>query len=139
MDIQTAIRLVDNLRIMPFWDLSASDHSHRFEGAICLKVTYPSYETSREMWAEGYPEPNRPYASFPIVVRDLDDIGLYRAIVAIITEIQEHETREFLRVNPTGWAPFHPHQIDGMKRWRDGSAEWADSVQLRGDLHFGLS
>lgn len=139
MEVRTAIELVNNLRIMPFWDLTATDHTNRFEGAICLKVEYPSYETSREMYREGYPEQNRPYASFPIVVRDLDDIGLYRAIVAIIGEIQEHETREFLRVNPTGWAPFHPHQIDGMRRWEKGSDEWRDTIQLRGDLHFGLS
>lgn len=139
MDIQSAIDLVNELTIMPGWELEATDHSKRFEGAICLKVTYPSYETSREMAKEGYPEANRPYASFPIVVRDLDNVGLYRAIVAVIMEIYEHEVREFLRIKPTLWAPFHPHQIDGMRRWDQGSKEYDASVHLRADLQFGLS
>jgi hypothetical protein len=141
MDVRTAMELINsgNIRLMPYWDIEATDHTNRFEGAVCVKVTYPSYETSREMARSGYPEQNRPYASFPIVVRDLDDIGLYRALVKIITEIQEHETREFLRIGPTYWAPFHPHQIDGMRRWDEGSAEVNDSFQLRGDLRFGLS
>ena len=139
MDVQSAIKLIGQIKIMPFWDLEAEDHTHRFEGAICLKVTYPSYETSREMFALGYPEANRPYAKFPIIVRDLDDIGLYRAITAILVEIYEHEVREFLRISPTGWAPFHPHQIDGMRRWESGTIAWKDSIQLRGDLQFGLS
>ncbi len=139
MDIASATQLVDNLVFFPGWEFKASDHSKRFEGTISVRVEYPSCETSRERAAEGYPETNKPYVNVPIVVRDLDDIGLYRALIAVAMEIAEHEFREALRVKPTLWAPFHPHQIDGMRRWQEGSAQMDASTHLRGDLQFGLA
>jgi hypothetical protein len=140
MDVTTAIRLVENLVFFPGWELTATDHSDRFEDTICVQVTYPSYETNRPEAERGYDVANRPYARFPIVVRDLDDVGLYRAISRILVEdIWSHEVREALRVKPTFWAPFHPHQIDGMRRWEDGSAQLDASVHLRDDLQFGIA
>lgn len=135
MDIQSAIALVEQVVYKPGWQFTATDHTKRFEGTICLRVDYVAQETSREMAAEGYPQNNAPYASFPIIVRDLDTVGLYGEILKIILEIEEHEAREFLRIKPTFWAPFHPHQIDGMKRW----AQQETITNVRPDLQFGLS
>lgn len=121
----------------PGWSFTATDHSKRFEGSICLRVEYPARETSRDDAFEGYPNENRPYATFPIVVRDLDDSGLYYAILKVIMSIEEHEAREFLRIRPTGWAPFHPHAIDGMRRWREACN--CPAEQLESDLQFGIA
>lgn len=138
MLIQTALDLVGQLIYRPGWEFTATDHSSRFEGSICVRVDYPAQETSRTMALKGYPESyglnNRPYALFPIVVRDLDNIGLYAAILQAIAQIDIHEAREYLRIHPTGWAPFHPHQIDGMRRWAE-----RHNADVIADLQFGIA
>lgn len=139
MQIESAIRLVDGVIFWPGWEFEATDHTKRFEGTICVKVTYPARETSRERALEGYPEENRPYASFPLIVRDLDDAGLYRALMWAVGKIREHEDREALRIQPTGWAPFHPHQVDGMRRWHESERCLMESLEILSDLQFGLS
>ena len=44
-----------------------------------------------------------------------------------------HEIREFT-VHDTGWAPLHPHTIDGRARWSDLSGD--DPLY---DLTFGVA
>lgn len=129
METQSAIELISQLVYKPEWTFEAKDHCHRFEGAIALTITYPARESAREDAAEGYPHVNHPYATFPIQVHGMCAEDLYRAILKIIGEIEMHEAREFLRVKPTYWAPFHPHQIDGMRRWGEPEK----------DLNFGLA
>jgi hypothetical protein len=58
-----------------------------------------------------------------------DETELFRAIVKNIICIETHEAREAFRVVPTYWAPFHPHNEDGMFRWGD----------VQGDMFFGLA
>jgi hypothetical protein len=58
-----------------------------------------------------------------------EDTDLYRKLAYAILEIEEHEMREYFRISPTFWAPFHPHQYDGMKRWG----------KYHEDLKFGLA
>ena len=128
MRIDSAISLVENLVYKPGWSFSATDHSKRFEGAICVRIDYPARASEREE-APSYCREIMTYATFPMIVQDCDDTALYRKILAAITEIEIHEAREFLRVQPTMWAPFHPHRIDGMKRYGDVSA----------DLKFGIA
>lgn len=135
MEIASAIALVDTIVYRPGWKFTARDHSKRFEGTICVRVDYVAQETAREQAAKGYPVDNTPYAEFPIIVRDLDTNGLYGEIMKMILEIESHEAREYFRVAPTFWAPFHPHRIDGMKQW----AEQEATVNVRPDLQFGLS
>lgn len=125
---ETAIRLVETVCYRPGWTLEATDYSNRFEGCICIKVSYPAPETGRENWANGYCEQIRARASFPIQIHDADTTTLYRRVLMALVEIEVHEAREIFRVSPTGWAPFHPHQIDGMRRWG----------QPERDLAFGL-
>jgi hypothetical protein len=129
METDTAIELISQLAYKPGWVFEASDHCHRFEGTIILKVSYPAHETAREKARDGYPDTNQPHATFPIQVHRLDATELYRAVLNVIAEIDSHEAREYLRVSPTYWAPFHPHNIDGMERW--GTPER--------DLTFGLA
>ena len=137
MDVNSAIALIGAVIYRPGWTIEAKDHTNRFEGSICVKITYPAQETGREMALQGYPENNRPYAEFPLVVRDLDQLGLYAELLDAILEIESHEAREYLRIHPTGWAPFHPHQIDGMMRWGKSRNHFARA--LRNDLQFGIS
>lgn len=129
MIVTSAVELVKALVFIPGWHISARDYSSRFEGCIAVDFVYPAQRSEREL-APTYLEevPNGARASFPIPVADLDDIGLYRAVLDRIIEIQLHEAREFLRVAPTYWAPFHPHRADGMARYGSVSS----------DLTFGL-
>ena len=131
MRVESAVELVNHLIYKPGWNITAKDHRNRFEGAIQVRIEYPARNSNREKAAKGYPEeiPGGTYAEFPVIVEDCDDTGLYRKIINKIIDIEAHEAREFLRVEPTCWAPFHPHRIDGMKRWGD----------VEGDLKFGIA
>ncbi|MFJ5532433.1 hypothetical protein [Streptomyces sp. NPDC093261] len=138
MEIGSAIRLVEGLIYKPGWTFTATDHTNRFEGTIKVRVEYPARNSNRDQADKGYPEEITTYAEFPLMVGDCsDDRTLYRRILSAIAEIELHEAREFLRVAPTNWAPFHPHRIDGMKAWLkyrdDGMAA------LYGDLQFGIA
>lgn len=124
---ETAIELISTICYRPGWLLEATDYSNRFEAAICLKVTYPAPETGRDNWPE-YTQMIQARASFPIQIHDCDAQTLFRKVLDVLLEIEVHEAREIFRVHPTGWAPFHPHQVDGMQRW--GNAHR--------DLAFGL-
>lgn len=135
MFISTAIELVSQLVYKPGYMFSAEDHSRRFEGSILLRIDYHAPASERGEAPE-YGREIDTYATFPLVVRDCDDIDLYRAIIDCIMQIEEHEAREFLRVSPTMWAPFHPHNIDGMKRWQ---AKQIMSPRLIDDLKFGIA
>ncbi|WP_433463933.1 hypothetical protein [Spirillospora sp. CA-128828] len=129
MEIESAIRLIGNLIYKPGWVFEAKDYSNRFEGAIAIRIEYPAFQSERADAAKGYPNEIRPYATFPVVVDDCDDVSLYRLVLTHIMEIEEHEAREFLRVEPTMWAPFHPHRADGMRRFG----------AMQQDLRFGLA
>lgn len=128
MLINTAIDLVNDLIYKPGWKLTATDHTKRFEGTVLLRIDYPARASEREEAPE-YAREITTYATFPVIVRDCDNEALYRKILECIFDIEMHEAREFLRVQPSMWAPFHPHRIDGMKRWGD----------VAHDLKFGIA
>jgi hypothetical protein len=128
--VQTAIDLIGQIVYKPEWVFEATDHTKRYEGTVCLKITYPAQMSEREEAPAGYPTRINPYATFAIMVGDCDDAAcLYRRVLDVILLIEAHEAREFMRITPTFWAPFHPHTIDGMQRW--GTVEH--------DLTFGLA
>ena len=129
MTPETAICLVSNIVMLPGWELSACDHSDRFEGSIKLELHYTVPNTNREN-APCYDTELSTYASEPIFVINCNDpVELYRRIINWIAEVQLHELREAFRIAPTMWAPFHPHKQDGMERW--GTPER--------DLKFGVA
>lgn len=139
MEIPSAVRLVNNLAYKPGWSFEATEHDNRFEGTIKVKINYPARNSSDPDALdvpvdERYPEEIMTYASFPIVVKDCDDTALYCHIADAINDIESHEMREFLRVAPNGWAPFHPHRVDGMNRWAE-----AHGTSVMADLQFGLA
>lgn len=134
MEISSALELVNNLVYKPGWKFTAEDHSNRFEGTIRVRVDYPALNSNREKAAEGYPEEINTYATFPLIVADCGDESLYFRIIEAIVMIEKHEAREFLRVAPTMWAPFHPHRIDGMRRWGKFTGE-----PMISDLQFGIA
>lgn len=132
MFVDTAIHLIDQLVYKPGWKFEAKDDTKRFEDSICIKITYPAYDSARESWDDDlgqYTKQIVTYATFRFIVRDCCDVDLYRRVIEMIMKIEEHEAREFLRTKETLWAPFHPHRLDGMKRWGDN---------LEGDLLFGV-
>lgn len=117
MNCETAARLIGQLVFRPGWKIEAQCHCHRFEETIKVVFTYPAFETGRPEAEQGYPVANEPHASYSIQIGELDDVGLYRKILDCVADIDSHEARETLRVKPTFWAPFHPHNKDGMDRW----------------------
>ena len=120
MKVETAIALIGTLVYKPGWTIEAVDHRHRHEDCIKIQVTYPAKRSERELASRGYPDDidDGARASFVVLVGDIqEDCELYRRLLDCILSIEEHEAREFLRIKPSYWAPFHPHLIDGMKRW----------------------
>jgi hypothetical protein len=140
MEVPSAIRLIENLVFIPGWTFTATDHTKRFEGTILVRIDYPARASERDEAPE-YAREIKTYAVFPVVVSECDDVAIYLKVLWAIIEIQEHEAREFLRVDPTMWAPFHPHRVDGMKRWAalGGCKRFDDLGELvRRDLQFGI-
>lgn len=136
MLVQTAIQLVNEIQYFPGWTFTATDHSRRFEGAILVRIDYTAQETGRENAERGYPETIQTYATFPVVVVDCDNLALFRKVANAIMRIQEHEMREALRIRPSYWAPFHPHNMDGMRRWNATSG--CTDADIMGDIQFGI-
>jgi len=128
----SAVELINNLVFKPGWTIAAEDHTNRFEGCVVVKITYLAANSDRDNARNGFVDQVLPTAraSFVLMVATCQTVeDLCRMILGLIARIDSHEAREFLRVRPTMWAPFHPHRDDGMKRWGD----------VQGDLTFGLS
>jgi hypothetical protein len=141
MRVDTAISLIDTMVYKPGWTFEATENN-RFESAVTVLVNYPANNSDRDNAMRGYIDAVMPTAraSFPLLVDPCDDVDLYQMMIEIIMHIELHEAREFLRVRPSYWAPFHPHRLDGMKRW--------SAVEKRGqmwqqmplaDLQFGIA
>lgn len=141
MRIETAVDLINHLEFKrngQDWKVSARSFEDRFEDTIIVKIEYPVIDSSRHNWATkiGDEQPDGNVkdtffvkAEFPVMVGCCDDdVDLYREFLRLVALIDAHEAREALRVKPTNWAPFHPHRIDGMRRWGD----------VRGDYTFGV-
>jgi len=125
----TAVRLInESVIFLPGWTIKAKDFTARHEGCICLFVSYPGRESARRE-APDYQVRNEPRATFLLQVNEMDDTQLHKAVLDRLIEFITHEFREFYRVQPSYWAPFHPHTIDGMKRWGEGER----------DLQFGFN
>lgn len=141
MRVDTAIALIDQLVYKPGYTLTAEDHTKRFEGTVKVTLHYAAPETGRENAADGYQEIINTYAVFPIAVGDLTGPSaapcLYRRVLDAILEVEAHEAREALRVNPTLWAPFHPHQLDGIDLWSSTSGA-SQRPELLRDFQFGI-
>lgn len=150
MNTDTAIALIGNMVYKPGWEFTAEDNTGRFEGSIKLTVRYPCVDSNRDRAAAGYPETDesgtatmRPdgkaRASYVLMVCDCDDdVALWHLVAQMIMNIEEHEMREFLRITPTYWAPFHPHRSDGMKRWAAVTGKPVEHI-VATDLTFGLA
>lgn len=131
MNVNSAIALVDNIVTEPGWTFEATDYSHKFENSICVKVVYVTRNANRDQAEKGYAQEVTGEAKFAIMLDECpDDIALYYKIITkACLCIKEHEVREFFRIKPTMWAPFHPHRADGMQRW--GTVEASDSSDER--------
>ncbi|WP_282795220.1 hypothetical protein [Streptomyces sp. CC224B] len=134
METESAIKLIGEVIYKPGWELNARDHSSWCEGAIVVGVYHPIVNSNRGQADAGHPNEVTAYAEFPLVVADCTDEDLYAALLRVIMQIEEHEAREFLRVRPTGWAPFHPHRVTGMRRWADRTGKG-----MLADLQFGVA
>jgi len=116
----TAKVLIEQVIYKPGWKFEVTDFSHRFEGTIMVKVTYPATNSDRDQapcFSEQIEGGAR--ASFGLACGDCNNpMDLYRTMLTdVIMPIELHEAREFFRIPPTNWAPYHPHNLTGMKEW----------------------
>lgn len=139
MTPEAAIQLISGICYKPGWIITATDNSKRFESSICVHITYPATNSDRsEAPAYNTPiPPNGARAAFTIMCENLDDIGLYYQLAQKILCVEIHEMREFLRISPTWWAPFHPHNSGGIRTWAEMSGIPLD-VAIMQDVTFGL-
>lgn len=137
MNIDTARHLIEGVTFWPEWKFEVCDHCHRFENSISVKITYPAQDTGRENAATGYTcdeIEGGAKANYVIMLdRITCDEDLYAELLRCINDIRLHEDREALRAGTTHWAPFHPHQTDGMDR-----AEQYGFSSVANDLKFGI-
>lgn len=142
MRVASAIELIGQLVYKPGWQFQAEDHTSRYENSICLTIRYPAVNSDRAEACQGFPNGIRPdglaRASFCIMLGNDSDLQLYRKVSDCIMEIEYHEMREFLRVKPTFWAPFHPHNLEGIERWA-AATDQTFANALMYDKHFGLA
>jgi hypothetical protein len=142
MRIDSAIALINQIVYKPGYTLEAVDHTKRFEGTVKVTLRYVAPETGRDNAAQGYPEIISTYAEFPVAVGDLTGpaaaVCLYRRILDAILQVESHEAREALRVQPTLWSPFHPHTLDGIDQW-NATASSTQRPELVADFQFGIA
>lgn len=162
MNTDTAIALIGTMAYKPDWEFKPTDNTGRFEDSVKMTISYPCANSDRDYARMGYPdvEPEdrtlpsgkvakagtptirwngKASASFLLMLSDVNDVSeLYYLIARTIMEIEEHEMREFLRITPTFWSPFHPHHADGMKRWAQVTGRPLDHVYTS-DTRFGLA
>jgi hypothetical protein len=103
MTPDTAIALIDGLVYKPGWSFETTDHCHRYENSVLVRINYPAQRSERAEAADGYATTITTYAKFIILLDKLDDVGLYRRLLDHIACIDSHEAREFLRTRPTLW------------------------------------
>ncbi|WP_419995049.1 hypothetical protein [Streptomyces boninensis] len=135
MQPASAVELVEQMIYKPGWEFHAREFTDRFEGAICVEVRYPTYNSNRDEAERGYQTPITGQSAFPLVVADGTIEDLCGTMLDLILKIEEHEAREFLRLRPTDWAPFHPHRVEGMRRWLTRR----QAPDFSGDLLFGIA
>jgi hypothetical protein len=120
MNIDTALALCEQIECGPTLCIEAEDYTRRHEGALRVTTIVSTVGSERETFGRyDEAEPIDVRAAFVIVVDDCNDATeLYRRVLteAVIPTLV-HEVREFFRIKPTGWAPFHPHKRDGVSRW----------------------
>lgn len=119
MLVSSAVTIInESVIFFPGWKIRAEDFTTRHEGCICLHIEGTSWETNRPEAMAGYPTVNHPRVTVLLQVGNIaDDLELHRAVLGKLIDFMVHEAREAYRIKPTGWAPFHPHKIDGMNRW----------------------
>lgn len=141
MRVESAISLINALVYKPGYEFEASDHTKRFEGTVLVRINYSAPETGRESAANGYDKLITTYATFPVAVGDLHGpdsaARLYRRVLDAIMQVELHEAREALRVAPTLWAPFHPHQLDGIQLYANTNGSTIPPELMR-DYQFGI-
>jgi len=118
MEVDSAVKLIGEMQGKAGWSFKAESCCDRFEGSVRVFVTYPVRDTSRDHPQADINDRDEYTLTteWVIQVAPMTDLDLYRAILDMTMDTENHEWREALRT-PTGWAPFHPHRIDGMRRY----------------------
>lgn len=129
MRVEDVVNLVNyGIIVMPGWQLEANDYTARHEHAVCLTITYETFDY-RQSEAPDYSTPINPHAKFIIdaeLMVNMDDV--VREVIKACVKVCEHEIREAMRIGPTWHGPFNPHTTRGREQWGDPT----------GDLAFGI-
>lgn len=144
MEVQTAVRLINSeLKFMPGWHWDAEDFTKRHEGCVKVFIGLDTVQSEREDAESSYPRKVLARGWFVLPVADVhSDAELYWRMLQMFGDVFFHEAREFVRIGETYWAPFHPHRLDGIRRWARKSPKWAKKFDLlkdNGDLQYGIA
>ena len=137
-----AISVIHNMRFRPGWSFKAEVNWLCDEGEIYVEAKVASYDTSYRT-ADG--ALTRPMTMDPeaiIKVTDLNEAGLFNALIAqLVRPFDDHEDREFMvspRPGGRWYAPLHPHTPEGNAAWDERHNALRRVSQLRRDLENAL-
>jgi hypothetical protein len=125
MKVEQALTLINQgIVYRPGYRIMAEDNTPRYGNAIKVGIYCPTVDSGTrdsEEWKQGYPtvvaDPGA-RAEFTLTVDDCaDEYDVLKKLLQLITRVEQHEAREFLRLKSSGRAPFHPHTSDGIRRW----------------------
>lgn len=124
MDTYEAARFIEGLALKPGWKITAYPANAYGYGAVHFKLSYSAHDTS-EQYAPGYRVPFRAQLTRAVLVTPgTTEDDIVAQVLKLILEIETHEWQETIRYQRQGrWhAPFHPHQVTGVRRWLQGLA-----------------
>ncbi len=125
MKVEQALTLInEGIVYRPGYKIVAEDNTARYGNAIKVGIYCPTVDSGTrdsEEWKQGYPTAvNAPgaRAEFTLTVDDCAaEYDVLRKLLDLITRVEQHEAREFLRLRASGIAPFHPHTSTGIALW----------------------
>ena len=141
MDVTRAIDLLSNVTYRPEWHWTVKSHENRFKQAVVITFYYNVRDTAYSK-APAYEEFVEIFASWVLLVGELNEERLYAEFFKLIMQIELHESREFFSVQTADGdysrKPFHPHRHDGMVGYAR-AAELSEAQQIVSDLNFGTA
>jgi hypothetical protein len=122
----TAQQAADFLRTQVAWEPGLTVSASALWASLNVRLEKKGTDSSAVLPDGSYPS-SSPFADVAMNFSlSPDEYGtpevLLYHVIRRLTELHEHEIREFTRVRdgrgPNGWtAPFHPHNADGRKLW----------------------
>jgi hypothetical protein len=120
-----AVAMINDVSYRPEWKISARAATayERMgnDDLVVVSFLIDTVNTDRECAREGFPERRTLNPENIVDVSPLNDAAdVHAVLMAMILELELHETREFFRVKSDDFnAPYHPHRLSGDQAWSE--------------------